>query len=64
MEKQGLDIRNGERKLIAEMTGYSLVSVRSQLKGVRRITPKVKEAAEKIIENRNNLVLTINNVKL
>jgi hypothetical protein len=49
-------LRRGDYQLIHEMTGYALSTVWQQLNDKRTLTDKVKEAAEKIIKNRENLL--------
>jgi len=51
-----LDLQRGDYKLIAQMTGYSVHTVSSQLRGERTLTDKVKNAVIKIIKSRELLL--------
>lgn len=48
--------RSGDYELIAEMTGYRKETAREQLNGRRTLTDKIREAAIKVIENREILI--------
>ena len=48
--------RRGDYDLIAEMTGCKAKTVKSQLLGLRKLTDKVKDAAEKLIQSREELM--------
>lgn len=48
----------GDYDLIAQLTGYSIITVRSQLNGTRTLVEKVKEAAELVIVTRENMLNT------
>ncbi|MEO0075927.1 MAG: hypothetical protein ABIK31_07510 [candidate division WOR-3 bacterium] len=46
------ELKRGDIREIAQMTGYSWKAVWAQLKGVRTLKPKVQHAAELIIAAR------------
>ena len=51
-----MHLQRGDYIIISKMTGYSIHTVSSQLRGVRTLSDKVRNAAIKIIKNREWLV--------
>lgn len=51
-----IDLQRGDYKLISQMTGYSIHTISSQLRGERTLTNKVKCAIVKIIKSRELLL--------
>jgi hypothetical protein len=49
-------LRRGDYQLIHEMTGYALSTVWQQLNDKRTLTDEIKQAAERVIENRKSLL--------
>jgi len=50
------NLQKGDYILISKMTGYSVHTISSQLRGERTLTDKVKNAVAKIIESRKWLL--------
>lgn len=62
MERQNLleELKRGDIREIAQLTGYTWKAVWAQLKGVRTLKPKVKHAAELIIIAREEAIRKFN----
>ena len=55
-------IRVGDYQLIADMTGYKRETVRMQLSGHRTLKDKTREAAMRVITNRELLISNNNSI--
>jgi len=57
-------LRHGDIRLIEKATGRSYVNVIQQLDGNRDMTEDVKAAADKLVENNQKLIDSINNISV